>query len=119
MTDGHGHFLLDSQSCDVANLTCNICDRQFTQLKYLLSHQQTHLLAEPVACESCGKSFKRRYDLLRHKRRAHADQIIYECEVCHKTFSDRLSADRHRLMHTDEFKFCCEVRSLRHLYCSL
>ncbi|XP_054284921.1 zinc finger protein 583-like [Macrosteles quadrilineatus] len=108
-----GHFLLETeapQPYDLANLTCNICDRQFTQLKYLLSHQQTHMMSEPVNCELCGKTFKRRYDLLRHKRRSHPEvDTMYQCDVCQKTFTDRLVANRHRLMHSEDFKYCCEV----------
>ncbi|KAG8247946.1 Zinc finger and BTB domain-containing protein 41 [Homalodisca vitripennis] len=105
-----GHFLLEgAQNFDGVNLTCHICERQFTQLKYLLSHQQTHILSEPVSCDQCDKHFKRRYDLLRHKRRSHADNAVYECDICHKTFNDRTVASKHRLIHTDDFKYCCEV----------
>ena len=52
---------------------CRICDKAFTQIRYLVNHMRTHTGERPYQCSYCGKIFFKKllsYGIL-------ADFIIY------------------------------------------
>ncbi|XP_076805441.1 uncharacterized protein LOC143449215 [Clavelina lepadiformis] len=58
-------------------------------------------------CEICGKEFGKRFNLNRHKRCLHPDEIDtikcqHTCEICGKQFAKKFNLDRHKLFHTGE-----------------
>ena len=67
-------------------IPCHLCDK-FLGSKYLLeSHIKTvHEKANisRVLCGDCGKTFKKRRDLMRHVGRVHSDQR-FDCKECGK-----------------------------------
>ena len=50
----------------MADLTCNKCDKTFTQASNLSRHKTSHTEANMVTCDLCGKQC-RKYHLKRHK----------------------------------------------------
>ncbi|KAG4106273.1 hypothetical protein H8356DRAFT_1269307 [Neocallimastix lanati (nom. inval.)] len=49
---------------------------------------------KPFKCVLCNTSFKRKYDLLRHKR-IHTGEKPFVCEICNKRFSRSDILKRH------------------------
>ena len=65
--------------------------------------------------ENCGKTFKIKKNMLRHKRvdhgivpGGHISQIV-ECEVCGKRCGDRNQLEKHKIKHSKEKNFICSV----------
>uniref|UniRef100_A0A1B0CDT2 C2H2-type domain-containing protein n=1 Tax=Lutzomyia longipalpis TaxID=7200 RepID=A0A1B0CDT2_LUTLO len=51
---------------------CSICFMKFNYMSHLMSHMQVHLENRPVnECDICGKIYKWKKDLNRHKRNQH------------------------------------------------
>ncbi|XP_046489958.1 uncharacterized protein [Neodiprion pinetum] len=65
-----------------------------------------------LKCDTCNKSFKSSFQLLRHNRLKHAreEDITsrnYPCDSCPKRFPDQNSLARHRKSHTGDRPFQC------------
>ena len=48
------------------------------------------------SCEYCAKPFRRKCDLLRHKREVHEWLLRFECEKCEKKFKRKPDLERHK-----------------------
>lgn len=49
-------------------------------------------------CESCDKTFGRKYDLQRHNRNFHVtENNVHNCQVCDMQFATKTSLDRHTI----------------------
>ncbi|XP_020711779.2 zinc finger protein 652-B-like isoform X2 [Athalia rosae] len=65
-----------------------------------------------LKCDTCNKSFKSSFQLLRHNRLKHAreDDVTsrnYPCDLCPKRYADQNALARHRKTHTNEKPFQC------------
>ena len=47
---------------------CHICKKSFTDRSNMNAHMKIHTSDRPYACDLCGKTFKRKYDVTKHKR---------------------------------------------------
>lgn len=70
--------------------------------------------SENHKCDKCSKSYRQRYNLLKHERQAHVrvDRIYltfekengrYKCQICHKTYSHSRDLKKHLIKeHPDQ-----------------
>ena len=71
-------------------------------------------------CETCLKSFKKRYRLKNHIETVH-NSVRYICEYCAKLYKSKTALDTHkRIKHTHKAIYCCKVCNKnfmdKHLY---
>uniref|UniRef100_A0A1B6GJM7 C2H2-type domain-containing protein n=1 Tax=Cuerna arida TaxID=1464854 RepID=A0A1B6GJM7_9HEMI len=60
----------------------------------------------PVFCEICGKEYKSKAILKRH-RLTHFDEKPFKCEICGASFKQQGTRNTHRRVHNSEGKFRC------------
>lgn len=125
---------------------CFQCKSNFTCMKNLYSHYVVTHSAEPKLvllpevrrmCTECGKLFKFRRNMIKHRRRhprsyvcvhctevftvflrlkghvdkVHADKKLFECNVCQKTFYMEKSLKMHVLIHEPQVEKTSELVS--------
>ncbi|KAM4641166.1 uncharacterized protein O3C94_015556 [Discoglossus pictus] len=86
---------------------CPDCDKVFTFMSSLLSHQVTHTDEKPFVCQTCGKGFSRTSGLVKHQR-IHSGEKPHVCQTCGKGFSQASDLVRHNRIHTGEKPFVCQ-----------
>ena len=85
------------------------CTRQnpvFTQKQKILRHLQVHTGYRPFECETCHKRFSELSTLAQHKR-THTKEKPYTCDTCGKSFAVAASLTIHKRVHTGEKPFSC------------
>ena len=85
------------------------CDEVFTNDMRLKRHLVLHRGARPHQCEVCGSSFKMKNTLLRHKL-IHSDDKPFVCEIegCGKRFGRREHMREHMDRHPGESRLTCD-----------
>ncbi|XP_050072034.1 zinc finger and BTB domain-containing protein 24-like, partial [Anopheles maculipalpis] len=68
--------------------------------------------SQTFKCETCGKEYKARRDLLGHIRETHVEPK-FSCDVCGKMFTTRSRLKQHRFYHTGERNYPCHVCDMR------
>lgn len=88
---------------------CEICDRTFGKLKYLRKHiRELHDNATPFDCETCGKRFNRKANLLEHEL-IHQGKYLAECKTCGKFYRTLSALKLHERTHTGEKPYKCDI----------
>ncbi|XP_056416050.1 zinc finger E-box-binding homeobox 1-like [Hyla sarda] len=59
------------------------------------------------ACDQCNKSFQKSSSLLRHKYE-HTGNRPHQCEVCNKAFKHKHHLIEHIRLHSGEKPYCCD-----------
>ncbi|XP_063685663.1 zinc finger protein 773-like [Bolinopsis microptera] len=92
--------LMKSPNC------CPICDNGHDHV--LNRNSVITNKKEQNECSTCGKTFKRPSDLLRHRRICHGDNDgAFSCPVCNKKFTRAFDLKRHTITHNTEKKYEC------------
>jgi len=68
------------------NFSCNHCERQYTTLRALKKHLQSHFFT--FTCNDCGKQFTRQDYLIEHMS-CHTNEKPFECYHCKAKFPRR------------------------------
>ena len=118
---GHGdgrHSNTDKKELDIKSVrrqvkskaphTCCVCDRQFSKVSNLYSHQRTHCGIKPYTCPTCNKAFGRKSNLTEHSR-IHTGERPYKCEVCVATFASSRTLANHSRIHTGVKPYRCDL----------
>ncbi|CAG9863341.1 unnamed protein product [Phyllotreta striolata] len=89
---------------------CNVCKKQFINLKSFRKHLRTHIEDRPFKCKVCNRGFTEENYLNNHMR-THVpdDQKPHECEVCKKRFIHNTLLTKHMLKHSGEKPFVCKI----------
>jgi uncharacterized Zn-finger protein len=77
-----------------AKFACEYCGETFTRAYNLKGHIRSHEGSKPFVCETCGKGFARRHDLKRHEL-LHTGVKKYQCEACQTPFVRLDALQRH------------------------
>jgi len=87
-------------------LTCEICQKMFTERHTLRVHMKRHEGLKPYVCSECPKCFCTAYELKRHQT-VHSDVRQFSCSLCCQTYKRQKDARRH-------FSKCSNVQLYRH-----
>ncbi|XP_065363155.1 zinc finger protein 729-like [Calliphora vicina] len=103
-----GFDLLKGHFKDIHNARCYIkcCEHKFYRRCDLVDHIRLHINPETHKCDICGKY---KHNLKLHKKVVHEETEQFECDVCHRTFNEKPSLERHLLTHATGSKdFICK-----------
>nr|XP_049695842.1 zinc finger protein 568 [Helicoverpa armigera]XP_049695843.1 zinc finger protein 568 [Helicoverpa armigera] len=80
-------------------LRCQVCEKPLA-----CSGEQ---VPAPYACEVCGMGYQTNKELSEHTAIAHVKLKPFECNVCHKRFTQHGGVLQHMRMHTGDRPFPC------------
>ena len=82
---------------------CSKCNASFTRLADKRYHEDR---CGTSVCLSCGAHFSNLLKLRIHQR---VHDETNKCQICKKCFGTKQSLERHKLVHTDEKAFECDI----------
>ncbi|GFS82501.1 zinc finger protein 91 [Trichonephila clavipes] len=88
-------------------LSCDHCDLKFTDSLALKRHLITHTDLRPFICQKCGKDFKRDYNLRQHMITHKVDRP-YICKICKSAFKSVPTLKQHLVSHSSDRPFICK-----------
>lgn len=89
---------------------CNVCKKQFVNLKSFRKHLRTHIEDRPFKCKLCPRGFTEENYLNNHMRtHMPEEQKPHECEICKKRFIHMTLLTKHMLKHTGQKPFICKI----------
>ncbi|TRY94734.1 hypothetical protein DNTS_021622, partial [Danionella cerebrum] len=89
---------------------CLVCEKTFSQKRYLTQHQQTHN-ARPYKCTVCSESFKTETSLAYHSK-LHDPKRQYHCPICNRNYLTEKDLSKHKLKHVqreDNREYRCDM----------
>lgn len=105
---GDGVWSLRGSLSHRQSLSCKICGKQFKRRKILRRHKRFHTGDRPYSCSKCDKTFALRKSLRRHER-FHTGERPHSCPQCGKSFRLKDSLKAHMRFHTGEKPFSCSL----------
>ncbi|KAM4034477.1 LOW QUALITY PROTEIN: uncharacterized protein ACNLHF_021111 [Anomaloglossus baeobatrachus] len=86
--------------------TCSECGKNFKSKCSLYRHKRIHKNERPYLCFECGKCFIQRSHLVQHQKN-HRGEKPFSCNECGKCFTQKSSLSDHQRIHTGEKPFSC------------
>ena len=92
--------IMNNHSLDAPQkFVCDICPKVYSTSSQVNEHvKRDHLKVRNHVCQTCGKTFFKRFDLKIHNR-THTDERPYVCDVCSKKFHHQSHFIRHKRIH--------------------
>ena len=105
------HLLARNRTHDDKNsYSCVVSDEGVTDNCDLPVYQQACTGNKKFVCDMCSKSFAQRVYLVKHKR-IHTGEKPYTCRLCNKRFAQSGSLTTHKRTHTGERPYKCNICS--------
>jgi len=103
------HSALAKKFRKATRVTCDICNKDFTDKCYKTQHDQRfHSGEKPYRCGVCGKRFGEQKILQVHELRHNDSNKAFPCTVCTKSFNFKNDLDRHFMSsHSAEKPYQC------------
>ncbi|XP_050417509.2 zinc finger protein 235-like [Patella vulgata] len=92
----------------VKEFACELCDYKSYSNEHLRKHMIRHTGIKKYICHHCGKGFPRKGDLIKHFR-SHTGIRAFHCDQCPKSFVLSTNLARHRKVHIEELPYACEI----------
>lgn len=89
-------------------LACDVCGKNFSNLRNLNRHKLLHTGTRPYQCDQCSKSFSEKQSLVIHLR-THTGEKPFACDLCGKRFSILSNMKNHRRIHTGDRRYPCDL----------
>ncbi|XP_075224328.1 uncharacterized protein LOC142326076 isoform X9 [Lycorma delicatula] len=84
---------------------CEICG---LKVKSISSHMK-FVHNDPVACDICSKVFASSKGMINHKNITHCEERKWTCDICGRSFKNKLVLQHHSVTHDKERKFKCNI----------
>ncbi|KAM3914035.1 uncharacterized protein RB166_019213 [Leptodactylus fuscus] len=97
---------LDTVPEGVKVFTCSECGKNFKTKCSLCRHKRIHKNERPFLCSECGKCFIQKSHLVQHQKN-HRGEKPFSCTECGKCFTQKSSLSDHQRIHTGEKPFSC------------
>eukprot|EP01083_Nonionella_stella_P293703 998876_1 len=78
---------------------CPHCSKRFFKRPGLTCHLTVHSDTRDFPCEMCGKYFKTKKSVEKHKIHVHFGIKRFQCNICSKRFSTSVGLTRHHRVH--------------------
>ncbi|XP_044731754.1 zinc finger protein 845-like [Chrysoperla carnea] len=91
------------------NHLCNICGHATRSPAALRMHLLTHTNERPYPCDHCDKTYRRASHLKHHISHVHLNVRKFQCTYCPQAFYERRILVHHVRRHTGEKPHKCEV----------
>ncbi|CAG2104984.1 unnamed protein product, partial [Medioppia subpectinata] len=87
---------------------CPVCSQVIASKSAFVIHLRSHADVKPCACDTCGKRFRSKSQVSRHKLTHEEGRHV--CDICAKKFKTSHHLKRHKIIHFPEEKpFECHL----------
>ncbi|XP_013390918.1 zinc finger protein 697 isoform X2 [Lingula anatina] len=93
---------------DKGTKKCELCQLSFLDNWHYEGHMNKHYKLKPYQCEECHKTFSHRISYQRHRRSCASERKSHTCTICHKEFAHKFNLDEHYAGKHDRRQICCK-----------
>ena len=98
------------KSVHVYEFRCAECGKQFPKKSLLQAHMNVHSGDKQFKCDECDAEFVTRSGLVQHTNSHHSSVKKHTCDVCGKSFRFKMTLNKHKYQHLVEKETTnCEV----------
>ena len=103
--DRCGRGYSEKHKCVYDEFKCDMCDTTTTTKTSLNRHKVIVHGQDKVSCDICHKNFKAQFQLDRHIKLSHSNNVM--CDICHRSIMNPYELKKHKaLVHKIEGFFC-------------